>query len=152
MLPIHSQEISFFLGLNWQFWFISVFCIFIYLPIFFSGSPICLETVTYKHPSHEVTPLHIAFLCCDTKLGSVFFHCSCFCYVYLFVCWSGLFGFCWCVCTCTFLCILSLSISYPLHFNVNYNKSRADTSWLFTQRLPQKAPAPNLVFPDGTVI
>lgn len=149
MLPIHSQDISFFLGLNWQFWFINVFCIFIYLPIFFSGSPRCLGTVTYKHPSHEVTLLCIAFLCCDTKLGNVFSHCSCFCYVYLFVCWSVCLFVC---CVCTFLYILSISISYPLYFNLNYNKSSADTSWLFTQHLPQKAPAPSLVFPDVTVI
>ena len=47
---------------------------------------------------------------------------------------------------------LSISVCCPLHYNLNCNKSRADAFWLFACCLPQKAPAPRLVVPDGTVM
>lgn len=148
MLPIVSQEISFFLALNPQSDLINVYLlvawILKYLHTYFQDLPYVggqlPMNIQQVMSSLSFTLLGKPLLCCNAKLEGVFAtdvvisHCSPPPNTFFFF-------------------FLSISICCPLYFNLNYNKSRADdTFWLFASYLPQKAPAPSLAVPDGTVI
>lgn len=135
MLPIVSQAISFFLALNPQSDLIKVYLLVVwilkYLHTYF-------EDLQYAGGQLPVTRmlsytwLEKLLHCWNAKLEGVF---AADAVLSHYVCVSPLF----------FFPFLSIPIGCPLYFNLNYNVR-------FACYLPQKAPAPPLVVPDGTVI